>query len=216
LQNKRPTPREVTISASAGAVVGFIGTYIGNVILNALENRQNIFENRTIISEDIAGILVGTFGGAFTNRLSTLQLVVLSVSIFYVVSDSIDKYLGLENLSNIEFLEEYLIDVPLVYIITKLQILYVTVFFELFSKDNDNEKEDKPVTFESKLRSGLLFGFIITIYFAIREYNRNLEENQNNINNENKDKEKDKNLNKGQNKTKKEIIVYESTKKLYN
>jgi hypothetical protein len=185
-KEKQDTPYEkhmkkidkTMLKFSSGAIAGYSGQYIGNVIVNTLQNRPNIFENRLSNVDYVAGIITGATGSVLSGKISTFQLVTLSTGIYYTVIRALNDYLCRPNISEEDFAARFLFDLSAVYFITQIRN---TLLEDRRRRRGIIKRE--AYTFPEQLNQDFSTGLIITTYYAIRRYFREQNQNNNTTNN---------------------------------
>ena len=160
--------------ASIGAIAGFVGQYIGDLIYSLIENKGYSIEIRSEESLYIAGIVSGSISNIYGEKFDLLSSVALSVGIFYMIYDVSDQILGGDGMRNRNYLKDYLIDVFIIYIL----VLFQNIFLELFFPRRSNEEN---TFFDDEVITILITNVIINTYYDIKKLigNNNLQKRRN-------------------------------------
>lgn len=156
--------------ASIGAIAGFIGQYIGDVIYSLIENKGYSIEIRSEESLYIAGVASGAISQVYSDKLDLLSSVALSVGLFYMIYDVSDQLLGGEGMRRRNYIKDFLIDVFIIYIL----VCFQNTFFDLFFP---NRNDENILFFDDQVITILITNIIINTYYDIKKLvgNNNLQ-----------------------------------------
>lgn len=149
----------------AGAIAGLIGQYIGDVFINYLTNDRDYLSLRTEMSGYIAAVISGGIATylAIVEKLGLLASVVFGVGLYYAIFEGVSEFFGADGIDFSSFLENYLIDVLIVYIILWFQN-------QIFEKINELIGEEDEPTFDEIILTTIVGGIGISLYFGYKEY----------------------------------------------
>lgn len=168
IKKTKDTPKELMVDFSSGAIIGFVSQYIGFVIVNIIQNDQNIFYVGEKTKEYLAGISAGVVGSIFADNLNTVQTVLLTTGVYAGVNRSVGEILDPNTVINEDqFLKDYIIDVILVTIIVTIYNIYRDTFRPPWKRRKISHED-----FGGRLYENFNTGFIVTVYFAIRQFLR--------------------------------------------